>query len=154
MHWSRSRNCDNYRKGVKSLKRGLKVGHRAEFDVVVDESMFPSFDGNVVHPVMSTVTMIYYMEKSGRKILLPYLEEQEEGAGFAINVKHLNPAVVGQKVRFRAECIKATARELICEVVAETGTHLIGKGIFTQKIFLKKKLNQKISKLTSEIGNK
>ena len=116
--------------------------------------MFPSFDGNVVHPVLSTVTMIYYMEKAGRTLLLPYLEEEEEGAGFAIHVKHLNPAVLGQKVRFRAECIEVGARELVCKVVAETETHVVGEGTFTQKIFLKEKMGQKIRQLQSGIGNK
>jgi len=136
------------------LKKGLKVGNSVEFEVTVDESMFPAFDGNVVHPVMSTVTMIYYMEKAGRYIILPYLNEEEEGAGFAVSIKHINPAVLGQQVRFRAICTEVTEREVICKVTAETDLHLIGEGTFTQKIFLKEKMTEKICRLQAEIGNK
>lgn len=136
------------------MKQGLKAGCKAEFEIVVDESMFPSFDGNVIHPVMSTVTMIYFMEKCGRYVILPYLEEKEEGAGYAINIRHINPAVVGQRVKFRATCIKATSQEVICEVVARTKEYLIGEGIFTQRIFLKERMRQKIEKLQLIVGNK
>lgn len=47
--------------------------------ITVTEDMIAAFGGEMVHPVLSTVTMVYYMEWVGRKVILPFLEEGEEG---------------------------------------------------------------------------
>ncbi|MEW9671745.1 thioesterase family protein [Ammoniphilus sp. 3BR4] len=133
------------------MKEGLKPGVQVEFRVVVDESMRPSFDGQVVHDVMSTVTMIYYMEKSGRKVILPFLDEGEEGAGLSVDIKHVGPAVLGQEVTFRALCTEVTETRVVCEVTAETAFNLVGKGVFTQAIFMKKDMDQRIAELEKKL---
>lgn len=57
------------------MKPGLRPGAAVSFDVTVTSDMRPAFDGKVVHEVMSTVMMIYYMEKAGREMIVPFLEE-------------------------------------------------------------------------------
>lgn len=136
------------------MKEGLKPGVQVEFHVVVDESMRPSFDGQVVHDVMSTVTMIYYMEKSGREVILPFLDEGEEGAGLSVDIKHVGPAVLGQEVTFRALCTEVTEKRVVCEVTAETAFNLVGKGVFTQAIFMKKDMDQRIAELEKKLKEK
>ncbi|WP_134703656.1 thioesterase family protein [Ammoniphilus sp. YIM 78166] len=129
------------------MKDGLKPGVQVEFKIVVDESMRPSFDGQVVHDVLSTVTMVYYMEKAGREVILPYLDESEEGAGYGLDIKHVGPAVVGQEVRFQAICTEVTEKRVVCEVTAETEWNVVGKGTFTQAIFQKKEMAQRLADL-------
>lgn len=129
------------------MKEGLHPGKTSAFSIRVDPAMVAAFDGEVIHPVLSTVMMIYYMEKAGRQVILPYLEEWEEGAGLAVDVKHIAPAVVGQKVRFQATCIEATNKRVVCEVMAETDLHLIGKGTFVQAIFFKEEMEEKIRRI-------
>jgi predicted thioesterase len=116
--------------------------------------MFPAFDGEVVHQVMSTVSMIYYMEKAGRYVILPYLEEHEEGSGFALNIKHVGPAVVGQEVTFRAVCTEVTEKRVVCQVTAETTRNLVGLGTFTQAIFNKQEVRQRFQQLQEEVHTK
>ncbi|QQE74376.1 thioesterase [Brevibacillus composti] len=133
------------------MKSGLVPGTKVEFSVTVTEEMLPAFDGEVVHQVMSTVSMIYYMEKAGRYVILPYLEEHEEGSGFGINIKHVGPAVVGQEVTFRAVCTEVTEKRVVCEVSAQTARNLVGLGTFTQAIFNKQEIQQRFRQLREEI---
>jgi fluoroacetyl-CoA thioesterase len=133
------------------LKSGLAPGTAAEFAVTVTEEMFPAFDGEVVHQVMSTVSMIYYMEKAGRYVILPYLEEHEEGSGFAIDIKHVGPAVLGQKVTFRAVCTEVTEKRVVCEVTAETTSNRVGVGTFTQAIFNKQEIKRRFQQLQADV---
>jgi fluoroacetyl-CoA thioesterase len=133
------------------LLEGMKPGISVEFSITVDKEMRPSFDGVVVHDVMSTVTMIYYMEKAGREVIFPYLENDEEGAGFAIDVKHVGPAVLGQEVRFKAVCTEATSKRVVCDVTAETELNLVGKGAFTQAIFKKVEMAGRIQSLQEKV---
>ncbi|USG65644.1 thioesterase [Brevibacillus ruminantium] len=133
------------------MKSGLVPGSAAEFTVTVTDEMFPAFDGEVVHRVMSTVSMIYYMEKVGRYVILPYLEEHEEGSGFAINIKHVGPAVAGQEVTFRAVCTEVTEKRVVCEVTAQTTRHTVGLGTFTQAIFNKQEMRQRFQDLQTVV---
>ncbi|WP_096180981.1 thioesterase family protein [Effusibacillus lacus] len=133
------------------MKSGLLPGVVTEFTVTVTEDMRPSFDGQVIHDVMSTVSMIHFMELAGRKIILPFLEEGEEGAGFAIDVRHVGPAVVGQEVTFRAICTEVTSKRVVCGVLAGTKWNLVGKGSFTQAIFQKRDMIQRIEELQNRL---
>ncbi|AMA73927.1 thioesterase [Aneurinibacillus sp. XH2] len=142
-----------YKEGEERVK-GLQPGETETLEIVVQDDMRPTFDGNVVHDVMSTVTMIYYMEKVGRHVILPYLEEGEEGAGYEIQVKHIGPAVVGQRVKFTALCTEVTPKRVVCEVTAETSENIVGTGIFTQAIFKKEKMEARITELRQTIAQK
>ncbi|MEW9104972.1 thioesterase family protein [Paenibacillus sp.] len=129
------------------MKPGLAPGAEISFSVTVTPDMHPAFDGTTIHEVMSTVTMIYYMEKAGRKMIVPFLEEEEEGSGFALDIKHVGPAVDGQEVTFRAVCTEVGAKRIVCEVTAETRINLVGKGTFTQAIFDKETMAERLTAL-------
>lgn len=131
---------------------GMKPGITVEFSIIVDEEMRPTFDGNVVHDVMSTVTMVYYMEKAGRDVIFPYLGADEEGAGLAIDIKHVGPSVLGQEVHFKAVCTEVTPKRVVCDVIAETDCNLVGKGTFTQAIFKKTEMAERIRSLQEKLG--
>lgn len=133
------------------MKSELQPGTSAEFTVTVTAEMVPVFDGEVIHPVMSTVSMIYFMEKAGRYVLVPYLEEHEEGSGFAVDIKHVGPAVIGQEVTFRAICVEVTQKRVVCEVTADTTRNRVGLGVFTQAIFQKDDIQRRFRQLQSEI---
>lgn len=136
------------------MKIGLQPGTSAEFTVTVTPEMFPVFEGEVIHQVMSTVSLIYYMELAGRKVILPYLEDHEEGCGFAVDIKHVGPAVSGQDVRFRAVCLEVTKKRVICEVTADTTHNRVGFGTFTQAIFDKEEVRNRFASLHAKIYQK
>ncbi|MFC4075879.1 thioesterase family protein [Salinithrix halophila] len=116
------------------MKARLQVGHRERLEVTVTREMTASFGGVEVHPVLSTVSMVYHMEWAGRKVILPFLEPGEEGVGGAISVEHRAPAPVGKVVTFTAEAIEVTSRKVLCRVWCEHDKALVGEGTFLQAI--------------------
>ena len=133
------------------MKPELQPGIETTFDIIVTEEMRPQFDGVVVHNVMSTVSMIYYMERAGRQLLLQYLDEDEDHAGFAIDVKHVGPAVVGQRVTFFATCAEIMPKRVVCQVRAETDCNVVGEGVFTQAVFKKATMKDRVAHLTAQV---
>jgi len=136
------------------MNSGLQPGTTAEITVKVTSDMFPAFDGQVVHPVMSTVSMIYYMEMAGRHVILPYLEDHEEGCGLAVDIKHVGPAVEGQEVMFRAVCVEVTEKRVVCVVTADTTRNRVGVGTFTQAIFNKHDMSRRFQAIQEEADTK
>jgi fluoroacetyl-CoA thioesterase len=124
------------------MKPGMKVGQTAVVEAVVTPDMFAKFEGNVVHPAYSTVSMVYHMEWASRKIILPYLEEHEEGVGGAVTVKHIAPTPEGETVTVTATLIELKDNVVITKVEARNNERLIGIGEVKQVILPKKKIKE------------
>ena len=122
------------------MKPGINVGQSISIEVEVTEEMFPCFEGKLVHPVFSTASLVHHMEWASRLLLLPYLEEGEEGMGASVNVKHLAPSILGERVSISAKIKRVTFNSLITEVRAETQKGIIGTGEVKQVILLKSKI--------------
>lgn len=133
--------------GVEGVKPGLNVGHRETMSIVVAPDMCPAFGGVQVHPTLSTVSMIYYMEWVGRRVILPFLEEGEEGVGAAISVEHRAPAPVGKEVTFTAEAVEVAPRRVVCRVWAEHDKGIVGEGMFHQAILPRQKILDRIASM-------
>ncbi|RYI30645.1 thioesterase [Bacillus infantis] len=104
--------------------------------------MFAQFGGEVVHPLFSTASMVYYMEWASRKVILPFLEEDEEGMGTAVSIRHLAPAAEGSPLNIAAEVIRLE-RNLICtSVKALHGNEVIGEGEVTQAILPRSRIKR------------
>ncbi|MDZ5472781.1 thioesterase [Bacillus sp. 31A1R] len=124
------------------MKPGLEVGYTECIQIKVTPDMFAQFEGTIVHPVYSTVSMVYHMEWASRKIILPFLEDDEEGMGGAVTVKHLAPSLEGSMVTVKAILKKMDRNYIITEVMAENEHGVIGTGEVKQVIVPKAKLQQ------------
>jgi fluoroacetyl-CoA thioesterase len=127
------------------LKSGLNIGQTESIQITVSSDMFAQFDGIVVHPTYSTVSMIYHMEWASRKIILPFLEEDEEGMGGAVSAKHLAPAPEGSKLTIIAELIEYDRNIVITKVSVFRDTELIGIGEIKQVILPKRKITKMLN---------
>ncbi|AZB41444.1 thioesterase [Bacillus sp. FJAT-42376] len=126
------------------MKKGMEIGCQASCDVTVTPDLFAQFEGKVVHPVYSTVSMVHSMEWASRKIILPFLEEGEEGMGASVQVKHIGPAGEGAVIRVVATLVKKEKNLVYTEVEAFTEARLIGKGEVIQIILPKTEIQSKI----------
>jgi fluoroacetyl-CoA thioesterase len=124
------------------MKPGMKVGETAVVQAVVTPDMFAQFEGKVVHPAYSTVSMVYHMEWASRKIILPYLEEDEEGIGAAVSVKHIAPTTEGSTVTVTATLTEFRDNVVMTKVEAKNEAQLIGVGEVKQVILSKEKIKQ------------
>lgn len=131
------------------MKCGLNIGREETIEIIVTEDMFASFEGKVVHPVYSTVAMTYHMEWVSRKIILPFLEEHEEGMGASVQLKHLAASPLGSRVTLTANLIEFRDNRVVTKVTAENQLGLIGKGEVMQVILLKEKIAEKLNEASS-----
>jgi predicted thioesterase len=129
------------------MKSGLTLGHQETLVITVTKEMAASFGGEMVHATLSTVSMVYYMEWVGRKVILPFLEEDEEGIGGAISVKHCAPAPIGKQITFVATVIDITDRKVVCSVIAKHNRAIVGEAEFTQMILPKAQIIEKIERM-------
>ncbi len=128
------------------MKSGLVIGRTAVVSAEVTPGMYAQFEGNVVHPVYSTVSMVYHMEWASRKIILPYLEDHEEGMGGKVSVEHMAPAKLGSSLDIKANVIKYERNIILTEVtvIDKENGRIIGKGEVKQVVLPKEKIKERI----------
>lgn len=131
------------------VKDGLRVGVEACVKDLITEDMQPSFAGGIVHPVYGTAAMVYHMEWAARSVILPYLEDAEEGISTGVEVRHLHPAPVGAVVEARALCTSFVHCTVTCQVQVWHSEQLLGEGQVEQRIVLRKTLHQRFPDLWS-----
>ena len=123
------------------MRDGLIPGTAAEVELIVTDAMAVHFDElGSVHPVYATWMMIKHMEEAGRKVILPFLEPDEDAVGYAIDVVHLAPTPVGARVRARAVLERVEGRRIHCRVEAHNEREKIGEGRTVQVVVSRTRL--------------
>ncbi|MEW9501529.1 thioesterase family protein [Jeotgalibacillus marinus] len=120
------------------MKPGLKIGYEEKLVITVSSDMFARFDNSVVHPLYSTVSLVYHMEWVSRNIIHPYLEEDEEGMGVEVEVKHISAANEGSMVEFHAKVTTYTEKAVITSIEVYSSEKLVATGTVKQAILPKK----------------
>jgi predicted thioesterase len=111
-------------------------------DAVVAPDMVATLGGRTVHPFLATARMIEWMEWAGRRLLLPYLEPDEDAVGYALDIVHLKPTRVGEPFWAVATFVERRENRLEAEVRAYNPRGLIGRGRFTQVLVARAMLRQ------------
>jgi predicted thioesterase len=122
------------------MRNGLRPGAVARVDAVVTPAMTATLGGRPVHPVLATARMIEWMEWAGRRLILPYLEPDEDAVGYRVEVVHLRPTAVGQPFWATARFVAREGSRLVAEVAAFNAGGLIGEGRFTQVLISRERL--------------
>jgi predicted thioesterase len=129
------------------MKPGLKKGQTAEIEFTVTPSMFAQFEGKVVHELLSTSTLVHQMEWAARKIILPYLEDHEEGMGARADLHHIMLTPEGVTVHVRAEVTDIRDNKVECDVEASNFRGKVAKGTIVQAIVDRAWLDKKMKEM-------
>lgn len=131
------------------MKPGLLPGREAEVTVTVTQAMVAWFEElGVVHPVYSTWAMVRHMELASRKVILPFLDPEEDAVGYSVTVTHDAPTAVGMKVTARARLLRIEGNRIICHLAAFNERERIGEGENVQVVLPRDDLQQLFAGLT------
>mgnify|MGYP001772743448 CR=1 FL=1 len=125
------------------LRPGLK--ERRVFRVTDQHSA--KFLGSGDVSVLSTPSMITFMEETCRRMVEGFLEEGDTTVGTRVDVSHLKPAPVGADVEVAAELIEVDGRRLKFRVEALWRDEKIGEGYHERFIVNRERFLSKIREL-------
>lgn len=122
------------------MKQIFKPGDIKEYRTSVKPQDVASFHGVVAHNVYATFALARDAEWTTRQFVLDMKDDDEEGIGTYLNVKHRGPAFVGEKVTFTGTFLRLTGSELICTFEAKVADRMIATGETGQKILKREKI--------------
>ena len=100
------------------MKESLKPGISSEQTITTTSEMGIVHLGPDAPQMYSTPSMIQLMEGTCVHFLTPHMDEGEQTVGFHIDVRHLAPAAIGQKVRGKVTLKEIKGRRLLFDVEA------------------------------------
>ena len=112
------------------------IGKEYSLTFTVQPDMTATLDGTEIHPVCSTVTMVYYAELAARKVIESFFETGDQAIGGGINLKHTGMAALGEIIEVNARIISFDGRILVCEIEStiNNGEIILCKGTQTQVV--------------------
>jgi predicted thioesterase len=112
----------------------IPVGAKHEEVILVTGDIAIDFLGMEGTQVLSTPSMILWMEKTSRNLLMKYVEEGYDSVGTEVCIKHLAAAPLGSGVTFRAEVLAVNERRIKFHVEAADEKEKIGEGTHERTI--------------------
>ena len=122
----------------------VKVGEECSEEFVVEEKHTASHIGSGSVSVLSTPSMIAFMEKTSLDCVQKFLPPQYTTVGTMVNVRHLKPAPVGARVVVKSRIIGFEGRRVLFEVEAIYGNEVIGRGQHERYIVDKERFLSKV----------
>lgn len=122
------------------MKQIFKAGDIREYRSVVRPEDVAAFHGVVVHRVCSTFALARNIEWTTRQFVLDMKDEDEEGIGTFLEIRHIGPAFVGEEIHYTGVLESLTGNELICAFEARVGDRIIAHGKTGQKILTLEKI--------------
>ncbi len=121
----------------------MTIGDELIIEQTVEAGHFASVWGSGGLDVFATPCMIAFMEEACLKLVQSDLPKGQATVGTNVNIDHLKPSGLQQKLRIRAKLMSIEGRMLSFEVEAFDEDGLIGKGTHTRAVidierFLKK----------------
>jgi predicted thioesterase len=85
-------------------------------------------------PMYSTPSMVGHFEQACLRMMIPFHDQAETSVGYRVDVRHLAPTPVGQKVKIVAKLREQDGRKVVFDVEAynEGGTK-IGEGMHERR---------------------
>ncbi|MCD6503116.1 MAG: thioesterase family protein [Euryarchaeota archaeon] len=128
---------------MEYAKNELKPGIKNVMEFEVKKEHLADFLSSGDVAVLSTPSLILFMEHTSRLSVEDLLKKEYTTVGTKVDVKHLAPAPLGAVIRVESELISIEGRKLTFNVRAYWKDKLIGEGtheryIVNKEHFLKK----------------
>jgi len=124
--------------------------NQATVEITVGDTMVAAFDGEVVHRVYGTASMVGHMEMAARLLVLDARDEGEEGIGYHVEVTHCAPAPVGTRVTIVATLHAVEGNRVVCDVEARSRHGIIGHGRVTQVVLPRELIDRRFARFAVE----
>jgi len=122
------------------MKNGLVPGLTNRQTYVTTEAMRAS---QLIADVFSTPAMIGLMEGTCVRLVAPFLDENEQTVGIHVDVRHMAPTKIGQRVTVTAELLEVKDNKMRFAVSAANDNGVkIGEGTHRRALINTKTFNK------------
>ncbi len=110
------------------------IGTTGEQHFVVEAKHAIDFTDGGMPAVLCTPWLIWFLEHAARAAVLPFLEPGESTVGLEIEIRHIAPTPLGQKVTCLARIIHVEGTRMSFHLEAHDERELIARGTHRMQV--------------------
>jgi fluoroacetyl-CoA thioesterase len=115
------------------MKAKPKVGDAGELRFVVAAPHAIDIADDPQLAVLSTPSLIWFLEHAARKAMAPMLEDGETTVGIHVDVEHLAPTPLGHEVTCVAKVIHVEGKTVSFQVSASDQHEVVARGVHKRR---------------------
>lgn len=116
------------------MKPGLAIGQTHTIEIEVTPHMVACFEDKLVHNLYSTSALTHHIELVARRLLVPFLEEDEECIGCNFEIAHLAMTLPGMRVVIEATIAEIRENKVVTNIEASNIRGKLARGSITQAV--------------------
>ena len=116
------------------MKSAPKLGTVGKLAFVVEQKHCIDFATDGMPAVFSTPNLVGLLERTARQAIAPFLEANERSVGIEIELRHLAPTPLGQRVTITTRVIHVEGKQVTFQVEARDAQELIARGVHTRAV--------------------
>jgi fluoroacetyl-CoA thioesterase len=121
-----------------------KIGTSYERSFAVEPNHTIDLAPEVFSPVLSTPSLIWFLEHTALDLMLPYLEEGEITVGVQVDVEHLAPTPCSCEVTCRARVVHTEGPLVTFHLEAHDPQEQIAKGLHKRRVLRAQRLAKRV----------
>jgi fluoroacetyl-CoA thioesterase len=126
------------------MKARPKVGAVVQIVFQTEAKHAVEFAGNGMPAVLSTPNLIGFLERTARETIANCLEDNERSVGMEIELRHLAPTPIGQKVICTARIISVEDKEITFQIEARDERELIARGLHKRAVIRTESFSRRV----------
>jgi len=126
------------------MKSRPKVGAVGELAILTEAKHAVEFAGNGMPAVVSTPSLVGFLERTARETIAEFLDADERSVGIEIDLKHLAPTPIGQTIHCRARVIFVEDKKVTFQIEARDERELIARGLHKRAIIRLEKFAKRV----------
>jgi len=119
---------------VNEVKAAPRIGAIYEMEFAVEQRHVIDFATDGMPAVLSTPNLIGWLERTAREGLAPLLEPDERSVGAEIELRHLAPTALGQRVTCTARVIGVDGKGVTFQIEARDSHELVARGLHKRMV--------------------
>lgn len=135
------------------MKGRPQIGMSGQFEFQVEPQHAIDFAEGGMPAVLSTPHLVGLLERTARMTLAPLLDANERTVGMEIELRHLAPTPVGQKVTCTARVIHVDGREIAFHVEARDAEEIIARGSHRRAVIRVESFARRVQAKAGKKGN-
>jgi fluoroacetyl-CoA thioesterase len=116
------------------MKSRPKIGMVGELAIPTEARHAVAFAGNGMPAVVSTPSLIDFLERTARETIADCLEANERSVGTELDIRHLAPTPVGQTIHCRAQVIAVEDRKITFQIEARDAREVVLRGLHQRTV--------------------
>ena len=133
------------------MKSRPRIGETAEVQFVAEDKHAIDFATEGMPSVLSTPWLIWFMEHSARKAMLPYLEPTESTVGMTVDIDHLAATPTGNKVTCKAQVLRTEENKFHFKIEAFDEHEKVASGLHKLAVVDKVRLANRVKRKQKKI---